>query len=232
MRVRFAERRGARPTQVDQVRADAERIADVGAQGANVGAGFAPHPEENVPAINLEGLELVDMPGSLLPLDGRPNRRNLIDLPDEPAHHGADAPLVDVLVDLHHANVFLVPLEDGLERPGRVGEADWEDAGHARIEGARVARLRDAEHVPYPRADLVGRRARRLVDDRHAEANPFPDRPVLGPRSVLRVGHLVEDDEVAHPPTRAAIFAMISSGVRSRESTTRSKIPVSPTSIP
>src|SRR5256885_2196726 len=105
-------------------------------------------------------------------------------------------------------------------------------AHKVRIEGAGVARLRDAEHVPHPCADLVGRRACRLVDDRHAEANPFLDRPVLGSRSVLRVGHLVEDDEVAHPPTRAAIFAMISSGVRSRESTTRSKIPMSPTSIP
>src|SRR3989442_9442363 len=232
MRVRFAERRGARPTQVDQVRADAERIADVRAQGANVGAGFAPHPEEDVPTINLERLKLVDMPGSLLPLDGRPNRRNLIDLPDEPAHHGADAPLVDVLVELHHAKVFLVPLEDGLERPGRIGEADREDAGHARIEGARLARLRETETVPAPRAHLVRSRACRLVHDRHAEPNPFLDRPVLGSRSVLRVGHLVEDDEVAHPPTRTAIFAMTSSGVRSRESITRSKIRVSPTSIP
>src|SRR5256886_14837304 len=109
MGVRFAERRGARPAQVDQVRADAERIADVRAQGANVGAGFAPHPEEDVPAIDLERLELVDVPGSLLPLDGRPDRRGLIDLPDEPAHHGPDAPLVDVLVELHHAKYSLSP---------------------------------------------------------------------------------------------------------------------------
>src|SRR3989449_6050399 len=172
------------------------------------------------------------MPGSLLSFDCRPNRWDLIDLPDEPAHHRADAPLVDILVDLHHANVFLVPLEDGLERPGRVGEGDREDAGHARIEGAGVARLRDAEHVPHPRADLVGGRACRLVDDRHAESDPFLDRPVLGSRSVLLIGPIVGDDEVALPPTRAAIFAMISSGVRSRESITRSKIPMSPTSIP
>src|SRR5256712_7195001 len=123
MGVRLAERRGTRPAQVDQVRADAERIADVGAQRANVGAGFTPHPEKDVPAIDLERLELVDIPGSLLPLDGRPDRRDLIDLPDEPAHHGADTPLVDVLVELHHADVFLVPFEDRLERPGRVGEA-------------------------------------------------------------------------------------------------------------
>src|SRR2546422_2940734 len=155
MGVRFAERRGARSTQVDQVRADAERIADVRAQCANVGAGFAPHPEEDVPAIDLERLERVDVPGSLLPLARRPNRRSLIDLPDDPAHQGADTPLVDVLVELHHADVFLVPFEDRLERPGRVGEGDREDAGHARIEGAGVARFRDAEHVPHPRADLV-----------------------------------------------------------------------------
>src|SRR5438876_8930175 len=172
------------------------------------------------------------MPGSLLSFDCRPNRWDLIDLPDEPAHHRADAPLVDILVDLHHANVFLVPLEDGLERPGRVGEGDREDAGHARIEGAGVARLRDAEHVPDPGAQLMGRRACRLVDNRHAEPNSFLDRPLLGSRSVFRVGHLVEDDEIAHPPTRAAIFATISSGVRSSESIARSNIRVSPTSIP
>src|SRR3989441_531851 len=58
MGVRLAERRGAGPAQVDQVRADAEGIADVRAQSANVGAGFTPHPEKDVPAIDLEQLEL------------------------------------------------------------------------------------------------------------------------------------------------------------------------------
>src|SRR5437667_10127294 len=95
-----------------------------------------------------------------------------------------------------------------------------------------MTRLRDAEHVPHPCAHLVRRRARRLVHDCNAEADPFRDRPVLRPRPPFRVGHLVEDDEVAHPSTRAAIIVTISSGGRSRESITRSKIAVSPRSLP
>src|SRR5439155_19227871 len=121
MGVRLAERRCAGPAQVDLVRADAEGIADVRAQSANVGAGFTPHPEKDVPAIDLERLELVDVPGSLLPLDGRSDRRNLINLPDEPAHHRADSPPVHVLLELHQADVFLVPSVAGPDRPGARG---------------------------------------------------------------------------------------------------------------
>src|SRR5256885_11524650 len=67
------------------------------------------------------------------------------------------------------------------------------------------------------------RRTGRLVDDRHPEADPLLDRSVLGAGSVLRIRRFMEDDEIAHPRTRAAIIPTIASGVFSPESITKSK---------
>src|SRR5207245_4982396 len=98
MGVRLAECRRAGPSQVDEIRADSERITDVRAERANVGPGFASHPEEDVPTVDLKRFELVHVPGPLLPFDRRADRRNLKDLSDESAHHRSNPPLVDVLM--------------------------------------------------------------------------------------------------------------------------------------
>ena len=135
-------------------------------------------------------------------------------------------------MELEHPDVLLVPREDRLDRAGGVREGDRKDSRHAGIQGPGVARLRDGEHVPDPGAHLVGRRAGRLVDDGHPEADPLLDRPILGAGPVLRIRRLMEDDEIAHPRTRAAIMATISSGVFSPESITKSKTLVSRRSIP
>src|SRR5207244_4719041 len=108
---RLAERRGPRPAQVNEIRPDAQRITDVRAQRADVRTGFASNAEEDVPAVDLERFELVHVPGPLLSFDRRADRRNLKDLSDESTHHGSNARLVDVLMELHHADVFLVLFE-------------------------------------------------------------------------------------------------------------------------
>ena len=93
MGVRLGECRGAGPSQVDEVCADSERIADIRAQRANVSARFASHPEEDVPTVDLKRFELVHVPGPLLALDRRADRRDLKDLSHESTHHGSNAPL-------------------------------------------------------------------------------------------------------------------------------------------
>ena len=58
--------------------ADAYDFADVKAEFANVGSSFAADFEENVAPISLDVVNVVDAPGSKLPLNGGTQGRTLI----------------------------------------------------------------------------------------------------------------------------------------------------------
>src|SRR5947199_5889860 len=133
MRVRFFEARGPRPPKVDQVRSDPEGVAEVYREGADVRPRLTANPEEDIAPVDLQWLEFEHASGPLLPLHRGPDRRDLIDLPDEPGHHGPHPPRVYVLVELEQHDVLLVPREDRLDREGGVRGVAREDSRSAWI---------------------------------------------------------------------------------------------------
>src|SRR5439155_18861276 len=70
MGIRFPESRRARSTEVDEVPAHAERVADVRSERPYIGPGFTSDAKQDGPPVDLDRLELVHDPRALLALHG------------------------------------------------------------------------------------------------------------------------------------------------------------------
>src|SRR5438876_570695 len=70
MRIRFPESRRARSTEVDEVPAHAERVADVRSERPYIGPGFTSDAKQDGSPVDLDRLELVHDPRALLALHG------------------------------------------------------------------------------------------------------------------------------------------------------------------
>ena len=107
----------------------------------------------------------MDGPDPDLPLDRRPDRRQLVDLPDEPRDDLPHPLLRTVRMEAHEAHVLLVGGKDHVRETHGLPQSDREHAADVRVECSAVTDLLALQRVTHPRGGLMRCRARGLVED-------------------------------------------------------------------
>src|SRR5271157_2932716 len=103
---------------------DAQREPHVVAEGPDVRAGIALHPEEDEAPVNTEDFELLDLTDAEVPLDRALPGRALVQPAGELPCKVPDPIPVHVAMKTHQADVLLLVLEEERGEPHGVAEHD------------------------------------------------------------------------------------------------------------
>jgi len=159
--------------------AGAQRQPQVVTELPDVGSALTADPKQDAPVLDGEWRQIVDRPDASLPAHGAFLRRRLVDRPLELVEDGFQIGW-GWTVQLEDSDVLFGALQKDLGQAGRIPEQNRQTAGHFRVQrpgvggplgtalaGGSLASVGD--HVPDPAGDLVGARARWLVEVDHPE---------------------------------------------------------------
>jgi hypothetical protein len=150
------------------------------AKGADVRARIALYPEQDESPLDIEYLQFPDLAYPEHAFDSTLSRRALVQPSGELPGHLQDAFPVNIAVQPHQADIFLLMLEQERGEPYGITEHNEENTGYLRIERTGMPDLA-AKHLSHPCSNLVAGRSFRLIQNN----NPGPAPEVNWPVSVV-----------------------------------------------
>jgi hypothetical protein len=148
------ERTGTGAAQLLHVGTGARYETHVVAERADVCSGIALHAEQDESSVNIKDLEFPDLADAQGALDRTLPRRALVQPSGKLFCEFQDPIPVNIIMQPHQADIFLVVLEQQGGKAYGITEHDKEDAGYLRVERAGMPHLAP-EHLPHPCSHLV-----------------------------------------------------------------------------
>jgi hypothetical protein len=143
-------------------------------KGADVRARIALYPEQDESSLDIEYLQFPDLAYPKHSFDSTLPRRALIQPSGELPGHLQDTLPVNILVQPHQADIFLLMLEQERGEPYGITEHNKEYTGYLRIERTGMPDLA-AKHLSHPCGDLVAGRSFRLIQNNNPGPAPEMD---------------------------------------------------------
>jgi hypothetical protein len=124
------------------------------AERADVCAGIALDPEQDEASITIKNINFLDSADSENALDRTLPWRALVESSRELRADLFDSGFVNIAVQPHQADIFLIVLEEERGETHRVAEHDEKHTGNLRVERSCMPHLA-AEHLPHPGSYLM-----------------------------------------------------------------------------
>jgi hypothetical protein len=144
------------------------------AEGPDVGPGLALNPEEHETPFDAKDLQIMDGSDPETSLDCTFPRWPLVEPSGKFFCNFFDPSPVDVTVQSHQADIFLVVLEEEGSEADSIAEHDEQDTGYLRIERSGMPD-RTTQHTADPGCDLVAGGSPWLVNNDDARTVPHMD---------------------------------------------------------
>jgi hypothetical protein len=180
----FTERPGTCAAKFHHVCTNSRCKPYVMAEGTDVCTGIALNTEHDEASCFVEDLKFLYGTYPEDALDSALTRRALVKSSGELRTDLFHPYFVNITMQSHNADIFLIVLQEKRRKAHRIAKHDEKHSGYLRVKCAGMAHLA-AEHLPYPRGNLMARRASWFIH--HQNPGMLPQMQVFSRVSIY--GH-------------------------------------------